>query len=157
MRDFYKRLTDLIGRKGKQLNEKKKQAIKRVKGKDITGTCFAYSKHAAPLNICTNSKQLAKKEQEISEEVEQLSIQAKAAAEAERKTAEIEEEKQKEENERLKKEQEEKNERERKEQQGKQEKIEKEQLDRSSTFNEILTAFNSTSPTVFFDNIDPTL
>src|SRR4051812_22294887 len=99
MQDFNKRLTDLIKRKGKQLNEKKKQAIKRIKAKDITGTCFDYSKHGAAINKCTNSKQLTEKEQEISEEVEQLSRQAQAN-EAERK-------KQEEKNERLRREQEE--------------------------------------------------
>src|SRR5205814_313531 len=107
MREFYSKLTDLIKRKGKQLKEKKEQAIKRIKTKDITGTCFDYSKHEISINKCTNSKQLAQKEQEISEEIEELSIQAQTA-EAERKN-------QAEENKRLRKEQEEKNERERRE------------------------------------------
>jgi hypothetical protein len=138
MQDFCKQLKDLIKRKGKQLNQKKEQAIKRIQAKDITGTCFNYSKHAAPINKCTNSQQLAKKEQEISEEVEQLSIQAQVA-EAERK------------------EKEEKNERLRKEQEEEQDRIIKESADRSSSYEKILTTFDATSPTVFFDDLDPTL
>jgi len=45
MQDFCEQLTDLIKRKGKRLSEKKEQAIKRIKSKDITRTCFNYSKH----------------------------------------------------------------------------------------------------------------
>ena len=135
IQDFYAELFNLIKRKGKELNEKKKQAIKRIKAKDEVGTCFKYDKHEIPILFCTNSKQLAKKEQEISEEVEQLSIRTRTD----------------------KKKQEEKNERERKEQ----EKIEKEQTDRSSTFDEIILAFKFdepyTHPKVCFENLDPTL
>src|SRR2546421_9429385 len=103
MQDFNKQLIDLIKRKRKQLNEKKKKAIKKIKTKDATGTCFDYSKHGAAINKCTNSQQLAKKKQEISEEIEQLSKQVQADK-AKRKQQE-------EENERLRKQQEEENER----------------------------------------------
>jgi hypothetical protein len=87
MQAFSKDLIDLIKNKGKQLNKKKKQAIKRIKEKDITKTCFNYFKHAAPINKCTNSKQLAQKEQEIIKEIEKLSSQAQAD-ESERKRQE---------------------------------------------------------------------
>src|ERR1700733_13007724 len=87
MQDFCKQLTDLIKRKGKQLNEKKKQAIKRIEAKDITGVCFKYYTHERPILDCTESQQLAEKEQEITQEIEQLSRQAQAN-EAEREKQE---------------------------------------------------------------------
>jgi len=91
MQDFNKGLIDLIKRKGEQLNKKKKEAIKRIKAKDIIGTCFDYSKHAAPINKCTNSKQLVEKEEQIAQEIERLSSQAHAA-QAQRKRQEEENE-----------------------------------------------------------------
>src|SRR2546423_1632270 len=95
---FFKNFSAFIEEKSKHFKVKKEQAIERIKAKDITGTCFDYMKHAVPILDCTNSKQLAQKELEITQEIEQLSQQAQAN-ETKRK-------KQEEENERLRKEEE---------------------------------------------------
>jgi|ERR1043166_6452705 hypothetical protein len=99
MQSFCKGIIDLIKSKAEQLNQKKKRAIERIKTKDITGTCFDYSKHATLLNICTNNKQLTQKEQEIIQEIENLSSQTQTDKDKRKK--------QEEENERLRKEEEE--------------------------------------------------
>src|ERR1700722_460353 len=121
MQDFNKQLIDLIKKKGKELNEKKKQAIKKIKAKDTTETCFDYSKHAAPINKCTNSKQLFEKEIEMTREVEKLSNQAQADEDRKRND-EKERKLKEEENERLRKEEETKRQKEREELEEKQKK-----------------------------------
>jgi hypothetical protein len=112
MQVFVKRITDLIKRKAKELRQKKLQVIERIKAKDITGTCFDYSKHGVPINNCTNSKKLVEKEAEIVQEIENLSCQSQADEDKRKK--------QEEKNERLRKEEEE-------EQQKYQKKMEEEQ------------------------------
>lgn len=102
-------LVNLIKRKGEKLKIKKDQTIERIKTKDITKTCFSFTKHAIPIyDDCLNSKQLEKKEREITKEIEQLSLAREENERLSRLAREDKEKKNAEENERIIKEQEKK-------------------------------------------------
>ena len=96
--DFLERWEKLVNEEGKKFNQEKLKAIERIKSKGATKSCLNYIKHEKPILYCTNRKQLTEKEQEITQEIENLSHQAQLH-EKERK-------KQEEENERLRKEEE---------------------------------------------------
>ena len=98
MQDFCNQIINLIKKKGKEFKEKKEQVIKKIEAECIAKNVFhTYYEHEQPIWNCTNSKQLAKKEAEL---IQELSSQAQVDEEKRKK--------QEEENERLRKEEEEK-------------------------------------------------